>query len=421
MQNCINCTKKKLKKIITIGSQPISGVFLKKKIYKLKKYPLDLYECQKCKLVQITKIPKSNEMFGSTYEYRTSLSKLMNEHISNKAKFLLQKKFVKNNSKILDIGSNDGTFLNEFSKNKGLYGIDPSAEKFKKYYNKKIKIIFDYFSKKNVEKFTKKKIYFDIISSFAMFYDVRDPNTFCADIEKLLTKDGVWILELSYLPLFLKNLSYDQICHEHVAYYSLTVFKKIIEKNGLKIIDFTLNEINGGSIEIICSKKNSKYKEKKLKIKNILKDEKKINKKSFINFNERVNKTKLLLQMFLKLKSNKKVIAYGASTKGNIVLNHCQVTNTQIKEVCDGSKKKISKFTPGTNLKIISKEAMRRKKPDYLLVLIWSFRREVIKQEIKYLQDGGKLVFLLPKFHIINKENFQQYINSSFKNLSYDY
>ena len=125
--------------------------------------------------------------------------------------------------------------------------------------------------------------------------------------------------------------------------------------------------------------------------------------------------------MFLKLKSNKKVIAYGASTKGNIVLNHCQVTNTQIKEVCDGSKKKISKFTPGTNLKIISKEAMRRKKPDYLLVLIWSFRREVIKQEIKYLQDGGKLVFLLPKFHIINKENFQQYINSSFKNLSYDY
>ncbi len=360
-------------------------------------------------------------MFGTTYEYRTSLSKLMNEHISNKSKFLLKKKFVNNNSKILDIGSNDGTFLNEFSKNKSLYGIDPSAKKFKKYYNKKIKIIFDYFSKKNVEKFTKKKIYFDVISSFAMFYDVRDPNTFCSDIEKLLTKDGVWILELSYLPLFLKNLSYDQICHEHVAYYSLTVFKKIIEKNGLKIIDFTLNEINGGSIEIICSKKNSKYKEKKSKIKNILKDEKKINKKSFINFNERVNKTKLLLQMFLKLKSNKKVIAYGASTKGNIVLNHCQVTNTQIKEVCDGSKKKISKFTPGTNLKIISKETMRSKKPDYLLVLIWSFRREVIKQEIKYLQDGGKLVFLLPKFHIINKENFQQYINSSFKNLSYDY
>jgi|TARA_B100000780_G_scaffold278753_1_gene253501 NDP-4-keto-2,6-dideoxyhexose 3-C-methyltransferase len=421
MQNCVNCKKKKLKKIITIGSQPISGVFLKKKTYNLKKYPLDLYECQKCKLVQITKIPKSNEMFGTTYEYRTSLSKLMNEHISNKSKFLLKKKFVNNNSKILDIGSNDGTFLNEFSKNKSLYGIDPSAKKFKKYYNKKIKIIFDYFSKKNVEKFTKKKIYFDVISSFAMFYDVRDPNTFCSDIEKLLTKDGVWILELSYLPLFLKNLSYDQICHEHVAYYSLTVFKKIIEKNGLKIIDFTLNEINGGSIEIICSKKNSKYKEKKSKIKNILKDEKKINKKSFINFNERVNKTKLLLQMFLKLKSNKKVIAYGASTKGNIVLNHCQVTNTQIKEVCDGSKKKISKFTPGTNLKIISKETMRSKKPDYLLVLIWSFRREVIKQEIKYLQDGGKLVFLLPKFHIINKENFQQYINSSFKNLSYDY
>ena len=254
-----------------------------------------------------------------------------------------------------------------------------------------------------------------------MFYDVSDPNAFCADIKKLLTKDGVWILELSYLPLLLKNLSYDQICHEHVAYYSLSVFKKIIEKQGLKIIDFTLNEINGGSIEIICSKKNSKHKEKKAKILKILRDEKRIDKNSFINFNRRVKNIKSLLQMFLKLKSKKHIIAYGASTKGNIVLNHCKVHNRQIKEICDGSRKKISKYTPGTNLKIISKETMRKKRPDYLLVLIWSFRREVIQQEIKFLQNGGKLVFLLPKFHIVNKENFKKYIKSSFKSLSYEY
>lgn len=421
MKNCVNCKKNKLKKIIKIGSQPLSGVFLKKKMYNLKKYPLDLYECQICKLVQLTQIPKSSKMFGSTYEYRTSLSKLMSDHISSKAKFLLRKKFVNSDSKILDIGSNDGTFLNEFTKNKNLYGIDPSARKFKKYYNKKIKIIYDYFSKENVEKSIKNQISFDVISSFAMFYDVSEPNAFCSDVEKLLSKNGIWILELSYLPLFLKNLSYDQICHEHVAYYSLSVFKKIIEKNRLKIIDFTLNEINGGSIEIICSKKNSKYKEKNSKINKILKNEKKINKKSFMNFNERVNTTKTLLQMFLKLRSNKKIIAYGASTKGNIVLNHCQVSNAQIKEVCDGSSKKISKFTPGTNLKIISKETMRKKKPDYLLVLIWSFRKEVIKQEIKFLENGGKLVFLLPKFHIVNKENFEEYIKSNFKSLSYEY
>ena len=421
MKNCINCKNKYLKKIIQIGSQPLSGVFLKKKKYNLKKYPLDLFVCQKCKLIQIAKIPKSNEMFGSKYEYRTSLSKLMTDHIGNKAKNLLKKKIADKNSIILDIGSNDGTFLNKFGKNNNLYGIDPSAEKFKSHYNKNIKIIFNYFTKKNIEKFTKKKISFNIISSFAMFYDVSDPNAFCSDIKKLLTKDGVWILELSYLPLLLKNLSYDQICHEHVAYYSLSVFKKIIEKQGLKIIDFTLNEINGGSIEIICSKKNSKYKEKKVKILKILREEKKIGKNSFINFNRRVENIKTLLQMFLKLKSKKHIIAYGASTKGNIVLNHCRVHNRQIKEICDGSRKKISKYTPGTNLKIISKETMRKKRPDYLLVLIWSFRREVIQQEIKFLQNGGKLVFLLPKFHIVNKENFKKYIKSSFKSLSYEY
>ena len=133
MSFCKNCKKKKLKKIIEIGAQPLSGIFLKKKNHKFKKYSLDLFECTNCKLVQIPKAIKSEKMFGSTYEYRTSLSKLMSTHIKDKAKYLKRKKIVNNNSKILDIGSNDGTFLNNFSNNKYLFGIDPSALKFKKY------------------------------------------------------------------------------------------------------------------------------------------------------------------------------------------------------------------------------------------------------------------------------------------------
>ena len=421
MTYCKNCKKKKLKKIIKIGSQPLSGIFLRKKKYKFKKYCLDLFECTNCKLVQIPKTIKSEKMFGSTYEYRTSLSKLMTTHINDKAKYLKRKKIINNHSKILDIGSNDGTFLNNFSKNKYLFGIDPSAVKFKQYYNKNTQIIYNLFSQKNVEKFAKKKINFDLISSFAMFYDVNDPNLFCHDINNLLSKNGVWILELSYFPLLLKNLSYDQICHEHVTYYTLTIFKKIIEKNGLKIIDCNLNEINGGSIEIICSKKNSKHNVKKPKINKILKDEKKINHKSYLNFNNRINKVKKLFKMFLNLESNKKIIGYGASTKGNIVLNHCNVTNKQIKEICDGSIKKKGMYTPGTNIKIISKQEMRKKNPDYLLILIWSFRSEVIKQEKKLIENGAKLVFLLPKFHIVNINNYQKYLKEDFKKMSYKY
>ena len=418
---CRNCKNKKFKKVIKIGSQPLSGVFLKKKKFNPKKYPLDLFQCQKCKIIQISKIVKSEKMFGKTYEYRTSLSKMMTEHIKNKAKYLQKKGLVNNKSAILDIGSNDGTFLNCFEKNISLFGIDPSANKFKNYYNKNIKIIYNYFSRINVEKFIEKKTSFNVITSFAMFYDVQDPNTFCLDIESLLNKNGLWILELSYLPLMLKNLTYDQICHEHVMYYTLTTFKKLVEKHKLKIIDFSLNEINGGSIEIVCAKKNSKHKIKKTKIAKILKDEKKITRNSYVNFNNRINRVKILLQMFLNLNSRKKIIGYGASTKGNIVLNHCNVSNTQIKKVCDGSARKVSKFTPGSNIKIISKSDMRKEKPDYLLVLIWSFRSEVIKQEIKFLENGGKLVFLLPRFHIVNIDNYKKYVNRDFKSLSYQY
>ena len=421
MIKCRNCKSNKLKKIIIVGSQPLSGVFYKKKKFNLKKYPLDLYKCQTCKLIQLYKTAKSYQMFGKTYEYRTSLSQLMISHIKKKIKYLKKKNLIKYNSAILDIGSNDGTFLNNLNKSMQLFGIDPTAKKFKDLYKKNITVINDFFSKKNIENFLQKKIQFDLITSFAMFYDIDEPNYFCRDIYKLLKKNGVWVLELSYFPLMLKNLTYDQICHEHVTYYTLTVFKKIIEGHNLRIIDVSLNEINGGSIEIMCAKKNSKFKINKKKISKILVDEIKIKDKSYKNFNKRINRVKTLLQMFLNLNSKKKIVGYGASTKGNVVLNHCKIKNTQIKEICDGSVKKISKYTPGSNIQIISKDEMRRKKPDYLLVLIWPFRKEVIKQELNFLKNGGKLVFHLPRFHIVNINNFKSYLKEDFKNLSYDY
>ena len=417
MKICINCKRKKLECIVSLGRQPLSGIFLSKKKNNLKKYSLDLFSCKQCKLVQLGERAKLEKMFGEGYEYSTSLSKLMANHIKKKVDFLKKEKIINNKSNILDIGSNDGTFLNEFKKSNYLVGVDPSAEKFKKNYKKNINVVFDFFSKKII----KKNIKFDLITSFAMFYDVKDPSLFCSDIFNLLKKNGIWVLEISYLPLMLKNLTYDQICHEHVAYYSLTTFKKIANKNGLKIIDYKLNEINGGSIEIFCSRKDSKRKIKKNKINKLITDEKKINATSYSNFDERVQKVKVLLQMFLKLKSKKHVIAYGASTKGNVVLNHCGVTNKQIKEICDGSKKKLSRFTPGSNIKIISKEKMRKKNPDYLIVLIWSFRKEVIKQELQYIKSGGNLIFLLPRFHLINKDNYKYYLSQSFNQLSYNY
>ena len=418
--SCKNCKSRTLKKIINIGKQPISSHFYKKKMRNLRNYSLDLYICKKCELIQFKTLPKLDHMYGLNYGYRTSLSPLMINHMRKKY-LSLKKDLRKKNSNILDIGCNDGTFLNFFksSKTLNLYGIDPSAEKFKKYYSKRINLIVDYFKKEKIEK-KYKKINFELITSFAMFYDVEEPNSFCKDINDLLSKNGKWVLELSYFPLLLKNLTYDQICHEHVTYYTLKTFENITKKNGLKILDFNLNNINGGSIEIICAKKNSKYKAKIKKINNQKKIEEQINNISFINFNKRVDNIKKILNLFLEENKNN-VIGYGASTKGNIVLNHCKIDENKLKYICDANPYKFNRYTPGSNIKIISKQNMRKMKPKYLLVLIWSFRKEVIDQEIKFLLNGGKLVFHLPMLHIVDKFNYKYFLNNNFESFSYNF
>ena len=423
--NCKICKSKKIIKITNLESQPISSVFLSKKNFNLKKYNINLYQCYKCKLIQFKSLPPLGEMYGKTYGYRTSLSKLMINHMKEKFIKFSKLGIIKKNSNILDIGSNDGTFLNFFAnkeKKLNLYGIDPSSEKFKKFYNKKINLITDYFTYENFFKnINNQGQKFKLITSFAMFYDIENPNKFCKDIYKLLDKDGLWALEISYFPALLKNLTYDQICHEHVTYYTLTTFNNLVKKQGFKILDFRFNEINGGSIEIICAKKSNNIKSNDSKIKKHLMDEKNITLDSYKKFNERVENTKKNILEILKLVGSKNIIGYGASTKGNIVLNHCNITSKNISYICDENSYKFNKFTPGSNIKIISKEKMRKLQPKYLLILIWSFRKEVIKQEINYINKGGKLIFHLPQLHIIDKSNYKAYLKKDFKPLSFDY
>lgn len=420
---CRNCNYKILKKIVSIGNQPISSKFNNIKKFNEKKYSLDLYKCQKCDLVQLGKTAPLKQMYGSSYGYRSGISKLMVSHL--KKKYLSIKKIKMKCKKTLDIGSNDGTFLNFFPNKNFNVGIDPSIKKFKKYYNKNSFTINNFFSKDNIVKFFKRKnnskLKFDLISSFAIFYDVENPNKFCKDIFSLLEDNGIWVLEFSYLPLMLKNLTFDQICHEHVTYYSLQTFENIIKKNNLKIINLKLNEINGGSIEVTCAKNNSKFRKPKNKIKKFLDDERKITAASFKRFNDRIRKIKRDFLLFINNNKDKKIIGYGASTKGNVVLNYCNITNKIISYICDENKFKFNKFTPGTNIKIISKNKMRSLKPNYLLILIWPFRAEVINQEINFIKSGGSLIFLLPRFHIVDRTNFKKYLKSSFKSLSYNY
>ena len=416
---CKNCKKNSLIRVIKIGKQPLSGFFYIKKKINLKKYSLDLYRCANCNLVQLNNTANIKMMYGKHYGYKTSVSKMMVSHLKEKVKRLKKNKFLKIKNNILDIGSNDASFLKLFGKKSNLYGIDPSAQKFQKEY-KGMKLIPNFFSKKNIVNYTKNtNIKFDLISSFAIFYDVEDPNSFCRDIEMLLNDNGIWICEFSYLPLMLKNLTFDQICHEHLMYYTFSVFEEILLNNKLKVIDIKLNEINGGSIEVIIAKSKSKMTSNNILIKKIKNDEKKITRKAYYNFSKRIKKIKEDLVSFVN--NNYPIIGYGASTKGNIVLNYSKLNSYKINYICDASKQKFGKYTPGSNIKIISKEKMRTLRPKYILVLIWSFRSEVIKEELDYIKKGGNLIFHLPKFHIINKKNYKEFINKDFKKLSYKY
>ena len=416
---CKNCRHNFLEKIVKIGKQPLSGFFYPNKKKKLEKYSLDLHKCPKCHLVQLSNLANTKKMYGSHYGYKTSVSKMMLLHLKEKIQRLKKFKFIKKGNNILDIGSNDASFLKLLGNNYNLYGIDPSAKKFKNNY-KNMKLITDFFSKKNVLKnFKNKDIKFDLISSFAIFYDVEDPNSFCKDIEMMLNENGIWICEFSYLPLMLKNLTFDQICHEHIMYYTFSVFEKILINNNLKVLDIKINEINGGSIEVVIAKINSKRISNYSLINKLKLDEKKITKNSYQNFSKRIKKVGSDLNLFVS--KNSPIAGYGASTKGNIVLNYANLGSKKIEYICDANIKKYNHYTPGTNIKIISKEKMRILNPKYLLVLIWSFRSEIIKQELNYLKKGGNLIFHLPKFHIINKNNYKKYVNKDFKELSYKY
>ena len=401
IKNCRSCKSKFLTKIYTLGRQSLTGIFPSKKNAKISKGDLSMVICNKCKLLQLEHNFDANEMYGSNYGYMSSLNKSMISHLKLKALGLKKRYRLKSNMKILDIGSNDGTFLSFFNNKYDLFGCDPTISKFSKYYRKDINQISSFFSSKLFEN---KK--FDLISSISMFYDLPDPLTFAKEINSILSSNGVWHIELSYMPMMIKNRSYDTICHEHLEYYSLKSLKYLLDKANLKIINLSFNQINGGSIELDITKKKSKLKECKHLINWVLESER-LNKyneieKHKIFFKECQNHKTLLKKLLLTLKKqNKKILGYGASTKGNVLLQYCNIDSKILNYIAEVNKFKFNKFTPGSNIKIISEKEAKRRKPDYLLVLPWHFKDHIIKKEQNFLKNGGKMIFPLPDIEII--------------------
>ena len=405
IKKCRSCNSNKLQKLFSLGNQSFTGIFPKNKNQKVPRGKLILVICSSCKLVQLSENFNLKKMYGNNYGYRTGLNLSMVNHIKDKINFLKKKFRIVKDDIVIDIGANDGTLLSFLdSKKNKLIAVDPTIKKFNKFYKKNIIKVPNFFSFRDVEKYLKNKKA-KLITSIAMFYDLPDPVFFAKQIYKTLADEGVWHFEQSYSGYMLKNLSYDTICHEHLEYYSLYSIKKILDSANLKIIDICFNNINGGSFALTVAKKNSKYFENK-KIYKILRDEKnkKIN-SAYIykQFYKRINKEKDKMISFLKkIKLQRKtVIGYGASTKGNVLLQYCNIKNKNMKYICDVNKDKNNCYTPGTKIKIISEEKAKQLNPDYFFVLPWHFRNFILNKENKTIKSGIKFIFPLPKFQVI--------------------
>jgi len=309
---------------------------------------------------------------------------------------------------VLDIGSNDGTLLKAYPRDDlFLVGIDPSGDKFRNLYPDHIKLIVDFFGLPAIRPICDQRKA-KVITSIAMFYDLESPLDFMADIRDLLTDDGVWVFEQAYMPATIAQNAYDAICHEHLAYYGIRQIKWMTDRVGLKIIDTKTNSINGGSFRVTAAKAGSAFTPNSRNINVLLEQELAAGFDGidiYSEFRDRVFRHKEELTSLIdKFNRGKQlVLGYGASTKGNVLLQFCGFTPHHIPAIADRNPAKWGLFTPGTKIPIISEEEGRRRKPSCFLVLPWHFKGEFCKREKPYLDAGGRLLFPLPYIHSVGK------------------
>ena len=405
IKHCRLCNNNKLSFLFSLGNLSFTGKFSHNNQINIPKSKISLVICKKCKLVQLSQNFNPKYLYGKDYGYRTGINLTMKNHVKKIVIEAQKLSKINKGDYVLDIASNDGTMLNYYKKDLVTVGIDPILSNFKKFYkniNFKVNDFFSFNTLKNNKLDNKYKI----ISALSVFYDLKKPNNFLKDIKKLLHPSGVFILEHADLLSIVKNNLFDTICHEHLEYYSTKIIIDIMYKNNLKVFNIKKNNINGGSIRYYISHKDAKFKINKKKILPIINEEnkfklEKIN--TYKNFLKKINIQKNKLNFFLKKELIKKKIfhGYGASTKGNVLLQYFKIDNNQIDFVADRNPKKYNLYTPGTKIKIISEKLSRRIKPDYYLVLPWHFKSEILKRERKIRNKKTRFIFPLPKFQVI--------------------
>ncbi|HTR99476.1 MAG TPA: class I SAM-dependent methyltransferase [Bacteroidota bacterium] len=410
--SCRICGSSALTKVIDLGEQYLQGSFVKpgKVQPPLRRIPTVLVRCnpmldeKACGLLQM-EFTVPPEVLYSSYWYRSGTNNTMREHLRGIAESAAAMVGLPS-ARVLDIGCNDGTLLRCYPASYAKFGVDPSD--VAQQAGPGITVVQDIFPSHELLTVAGGKP-FDIVTSIAMFYDLEDPRSFTRGVKQVLAPGGLWVFEMSYMPSMLRMNSYDTICHEHLEYYSLAVIEKVLRAEGMKIVKAELNNINGGSIRCSATHagnftfKREDYLADLMALRQQEFDLELDTDRPYRNFQDHINVHREELSGLLRRlkKEGKKIHIYGASTKGNTLLQWCGIDSRIVDAAADRNPDKEGAFTLGTDIPIISEEQSRRMNPDYYLVLPWHFRDEFLEREKDVLARGVKMIFPLPTIEVI--------------------
>lgn len=394
VEKCRICGEQSFVPVFDFGNQVIANHFHQKEVSQCPPLPLNLVRCHKCSLVQLA--DKTDvELMYRNYWYKSGINQSMKDHLKALSEQIIRWINIGPEDCIIDIGCNDGTFLGYFQSAGTKIGVDPSNI----VPTASCEYVNGYFSHEIVKPILNGRKA-KLITSIAMFYDLNDPAEFVRDIRSSLSNNGMWVVELSYLPIMMKNTAYDSVCHEHVAYYRMGTFIKVLEGTDLVPIHVQLNQMNGGSFRIFMVPNGHPDSTVAERLREEERDEYS-GSAPYNKFSNGVKTSSGKLIQFLEEHKNQTVYGYGASTKGQVIMQYCRVGPQHLRAIAERNPLKYGLYTPGTNVPICSEDEMRKAKPDYLLFFPWYFLYEFLDREKFLYKQGTKFVVPLPSFGIV--------------------
>ena len=413
ISQCRSCRSESLVPILSLGQQYVSD-FVDGMDGVRETVPLELVLCKglstSCGLLQLKHTVSAKKLYAN-YWYKSGVNESMRMALAGIAEKVETVAGLGAGDLVLDIGCNDGTLLRNYrTSDVTLVGFDPARNLATEAKQGTTHIITDFFNSHAFQHhFGNEKA--RIVTSVAMFYDLDNPNEFVADVAQCLHRNGVWVIEMQYLPDMLEKNAYDQICHEHLEYYCLLSIMPLVERHGLAVVDVELNSVNGGSFRVWVMHKNTSVPVQlggaADRINNLVEREKNVGLSdtgTYESFAVRVTRGRRKLVDFVcgEVHDGKTVYVYGASTKGNTLLQYCGLDNTLITAAAERNPDKWGKMTVGTRIPIISERKAREERPDYFLILPWHFLDVFVERERKYLESGGQFIVPRPELRVVS-------------------